>query len=164
MKLHDLKPNHRSKTSKIRRGRGNASGYGTFSGRGCKGQNSRTGGGVRLGFEGGQTSLLQRIPKRRGFTNPNRKEYIAVNLDTLEAIFSDKDTVSVESLTEKNVIQNKDILVKILSRGELSKKITIKNLPVSAAAAKKIEKAGGKVEGMKTAEKPGTKDTKKAEG
>ncbi|MCT4592075.1 MAG: 50S ribosomal protein L15 [Candidatus Gracilibacteria bacterium] len=145
MKLHELKPAEGARKSKIRRGRGNASGKGTFSGRGCKGQNARSGGGVRLGFEGGQTPLLRRIPKLKGFKNPNRVDFVPFNLDAIEANFSDAEMVSIETLADKGMLK-KNAPVKILGNGELTKKVNFDGVYVSASAKSKIEKAGGKIE------------------
>ena len=153
MKLHELKPNTGAKKSATRRGRGNGSKKGTYSGRGMKGQNSRSGGCVRLGFEGGQSTLLQRMPKRRGFTNPNRISFAAVNLDRLEEKFNANDTVTLETLKEKNLIRQNAPMAKILARGEISKKLTVQGLYVSETAKKKIEKADGKIEDEQIKEK-----------
>ena len=139
MKLNDLSPNIK-KTSK-RVGRGSGSNKGTFSGRGCKGQNSRAGGGVRHGFEGGQTPLLQRMPKLRGFKNPNRVEAQVVNLGTLDEAFKDGEKVTFDALVEKNLVSKNNPKVKILGDGELTKKLTIdEGILVSASAQKALEK------------------------
>lgn len=131
--------------SKKRLGRGTSSGVGKTSGKGHKGQNARSGGGVRPGFEGGQMPLFRRVA-RRGFSNyPFKKEYIAVNLGRLNDVYSDGDEVSLESLREKGVIRNSDIYVKILSDGELEKKLAVKGVAMSAAARSKIEAAGGSI-------------------
>ncbi len=144
MKLHELAPN-KPKKSRKRLGQGNGSGHGTFSGRGCGGQNSRAGGGVRLGFEGGQSGLLAKMPKQRGFRNPNRIETRPINLDTLEANYADEETVNIESLSIKKLIGNKDVSIKILGNGEITKKVKIDGIPTSESAKKAIEEAGGKV-------------------
>jgi len=146
MKLHDLKPNAGAKHTKIRRGRGDASGYGSFSGRGSKGQKARTGGSIRPGFEGGQTPLLKRMPKRRGFRNPMREEYIAINLDTLEKKFPAGALISPDTLKAERLIRSNAPKVKILARGELSKKFSFKNVALSQTAKAKIEKLGGSIE------------------
>src|SRR5690625_4068927 len=104
MKLHELKSNEGSRKSRKRLGRGMASGHGKTSGKGHKGQNARSGGGVRLGFEGGQTPLFQRLPKR-GFTNINRKDYAIVNLDTLNR-FDENTEITPELLIEEGVVSN----------------------------------------------------------
>src|SRR5690625_3496977 len=105
MKLHELKPNEGARKKRKRVGRGMASGHGKTSGRGHKGQNARSGGGVRLGFEGGQTPLFQRLPKR-GFTNVNRKEYAIVNIETLNR-FDENTEITPELLIETGIIRKK---------------------------------------------------------
>ena len=144
MKLTDLKPAEGSKQGNWRVGRGHGSGNGKTSGRGHEGQKARSGGGVRLGFEGGQMPLFRRIPKR-GFTNRNTKDIVAINVDRLN-IFEDGAEVTVAALLEKNVISNARDGVKILGNGELTKKLTVKVNAVSAGAAEKIQAAGGTVE------------------
>ena len=127
-------------------GRGSGSGRGKTSGKGHKGQNARSGGGVRLGFEGGQMPLYRRIA-RRGFSNyPFKKSAIAVGLGEIDKRFTDGDVVSLETLREKNLIKNSECLVKILANGEISKKIKVEGLLVSQGAAEKIRAAGGTVE------------------
>ena len=145
MKLHELKPAEGSRQERNRVGRGSSSGNGKTSGRGQKGQKSRSGGGVRLGFEGGQTPLFMRLPKR-GFTNVNRKEYAVVNLDILNR-FEDGTEVTPELLKETGIIRKieKDG-VKILGNGSIEKKLTIKANKFTKSAAEKIEAAGGKAE------------------
>ena len=145
MKLHELKPAEGSRQERNRVGRGSSSGNGKTSGRGQKGQKSRSGGGVRLGFEGGQTPLFRRLPKR-GFTNVNRKEYAVVNLDILNR-FEDGTEVTPELLKETGIIRKieKDG-VKILGNGSIEKKLTIKANKFTKSAAEKIEAAGGKAE------------------
>lgn len=138
MKLNELRPATGSRKKKIRRGRGDASGHGNYSGRGMKGQNCRSGGGVRIGFEGGQTPLLLRSPKLRGFKNPCRTEYIAVNLSTLEEKYSDSEVVSLDTLLEKRIIRNTNLPVKILGNGTLTKKLTVKGLKMSKTAEKAL--------------------------
>lgn len=144
MKLHELKPNMPKKTRK-RRGQGNGSGNGTFAGRGCNGQNCRAGGGVRLGFEGGQTPLIQRMPKQPGFRNPNRVETQPVNLSDLEAVFADGDTVHFETLVEKKLVSKTNPKIKVLGGGEITKKLVLEGVLISKTAQKAIEKAGGSV-------------------
>jgi large subunit ribosomal protein L15 len=145
MKLNQLSPKTPSKNRK-RRGQGNASGTGTFSGRGCKGQNSRSGGGVRKGFEGGQTPLIQRMPKQRGFRNPNRVEAQVVNLEKLEISYKSGEKVTIDTLLEKNLINKNNTKVKILGDGEITKKLEIQSgILISQSAQKSLEKAGGKV-------------------
>ncbi len=145
MKLHELKYTEGSKQTRKRVGRGVGSGLGKTSGRGQKGQNSRSGGGVRLGFEGGQTPLHMRLPKRGlGFKNFTRKEYAIVNLYQLEG-FEDGTTITPELLLEKKIIKKLQSGLKVLGNGELTKKLTIQANKVSKQALAKIEAAGGKV-------------------
>ena len=144
MKLHELKPAEGSRRNRKRVGRGIGSGTGKTSGRGHDGQNARSGGGVRLGFEGGQIPLFQRLPKR-GFTNINRKDYAIVNLDTLNR-FEEGTEVTPEMLLETGVISNAKSGIKILGNGTLDKKMTVKANKFSASAKEAIEKAGGQTE------------------
>ena len=145
MNLSTLSPAKGSKQSdNFRRGRGHGSGNGKTAGKGHKGQNARSGGGVRPGFEGGQMPLYRRIPKR-GFTNINSKEIVAINLDKLEK-FNDGDVVTVTALKEKGIINNSKDGVKILGNGELTKKLTVQVNAFSKSAAEKIEALGGKAE------------------
>ncbi|NME95485.1 50S ribosomal protein L15 [Clostridium cochlearium] len=144
MKLHELKPAERSRKSPKRVGRGTGSGLGKTSARGQNGQNARSGGGVRPGFEGGQMPLYRRLPKR-GFTNIFAKKYTAINVDRLN-IFENDTVVTPELLIEKGVISKIYDGVKILGNGELDKKLIVKATKFSKAAAEKIEAAGGKVE------------------
>jgi large subunit ribosomal protein L15 len=144
MKLHTMKPAAGSRTKRKRIGRGIGSGFGKTSGRGHGGQNSRSGGGVRLGFEGGQIPLFQRLPKR-GFTNINRKDYAIVNLDTLNR-FEEGTEVTPELLIESGIVSNAKSGIKILGNGILEKKITVKAHKFSASAKEAIEKAGGQTE------------------
>jgi large subunit ribosomal protein L15 len=144
MKLHELQPAPGSRKERTRVGRGIGSGKGKTSGRGQKGQNARSGGGVRLGFEGGQTPLFRRLPKR-GFTNINRKEYAIVNLDALNR-FEDGTEVTPELLLETGVISRLKSGVKILGKGQIEKKLTVKAHKFSSSAKEAIEAAGGKTE------------------
>lgn len=144
MNLHELKPAAGARKSRKRLGRGIGSGFGKTSGKGHKGQNARSGGGTRLGFEGGQTPLFQRLPKR-GFTNINRKEYTVVNLDKLN-LFDEGTEITPELLLETGVVSKAKSGIKILGNGELNKKITVKAHKFSAAAKEAIEKAGGQTE------------------
>jgi large subunit ribosomal protein L15 len=146
MQLHDLAPAPGSTKDRKRKGRGHGSGLGKTAGRGYNGQKSRAGGGKSNGFEGGQTPLARRLPKLPGFNNINRVEYAPVNVDRLEALYSDGETVDGESLAAKGVIKRADALVKVLGSGELTKSLTVKVDKVSGSAAAKIEAAGGKVE------------------
>ena len=145
MNLSTLSPAKGSKQSdNFRRGRGHGSGNGKTAGRGQKGQKSRSGGKVRVGFEGGQMPLYRRLPKR-GFKNRNSKEIIAINVDVLNR-FEDGAEVTVESLLATSAISKAGDGVKILGNGELTKKLTVKVNAVSETAKAKIEAAGGTVE------------------
>ncbi len=146
MRLEDLRPTKGSVHRRKRVGRGYSSGYGGHeSGRGTKGQNSRSGGGVRLGFEGGQTPVWMRFPKR-GFHNYTRIEYAYVNLDTLEQAFPENAEVTPDSLREKRLIKGRNKPLKILGRGELTKPLTVRAHRFTRTARQKIEQAGGRVE------------------
>ncbi len=144
MKLHELKPAPGSRQEPKRKGRGIGSGNGKTAGRGTKGQNSRSGGGVRLGFEGGQMPLFQRLPKR-GFTNINRKEYSIVNIDTLNR-FEDGTEVTPELLLETRVVSKLNAGIKILGSGIIERKLTVKAHKFSTTAKDAIEAAGGTTE------------------
>ncbi|MBP3038163.1 50S ribosomal protein L15 [Bacillaceae bacterium Marseille-Q3522] len=144
MKLHELKPAEGSRFQRKRKGRGIGSGNGKTAGRGQKGQNARSGGGVRPGFEGGQMPLFQRLPKR-GFTNIHRKEYAIVNLDALNR-FEDGAIISPELLIESGIIKKEKAGIKILAKGQLEKKLTVKAHKFSSAAKEAIEAAGGTTE------------------
>lgn len=142
MKLENLKG--LARTSKKRVGRGIGSGMGKTSTRGHKGQNARSGGGVRPGFEGGQMPLFRRLPKR-GFTNIWRVDYKVVNVGALDA-FNDGDTVDRDALVSAGLVHRSDRNIKILGNGEISKKLTVIANKFSQEAKEKIEKAGGKIE------------------
>lgn len=143
MKLHDLKPEPGSKHRRRRVGRGESSGLGKTSGRGHKGQKSRSGSSIRPGFEGGQMPLARRLPKK-GFNNTQFKtKFAIVNVRDLEAKFDDGATVNEESLRACGLVQGIYDAIKVLSNGELSKKLTVDVDKVSAVAKEKIEKAGG---------------------
>lgn len=144
MNLSELSPAAGSKQSdNFRRGRGHGSGNGKTAGKGHKGQKARSG-APRPGFEGGQMPLYRRIPKR-GFTNINSKEIVAINVDKLEK-FADGDVVTVEALLETGIISNPKDGVKILGNGELTKKLTVQVNAFSNSAVEKIEALGGKAE------------------
>ena len=144
MNLSSLRPAEGSKHSdNFRRGRGHGSGNGKTAGKGHKGQKARSG-APRPGFEGGQMPLYRRIPKR-GFTNRNTKEIVAINLNALE-VFENDAVVSVETLIEAGIVKNPRDGVKILGNGELTKKLTVKANAFSASAVAKIEANGGKAE------------------
>ena len=144
MKLYQQSRAEGSTKKPKRKGRGTGSGLGKTAGRGHKGQKSRSGGGVRPGFEGGQMPLTRRIPKR-GFTNVFAKVYSEVNVAQLE-VFEPDTVVTPELLKEKGIIKKLNDGVKILGNGELSKKLTVKAHKFSKAAQEKIEAAGGKAE------------------
>lgn len=144
MKLHELQPSPGSRKERNRVGRGQGSGNGKTAGRGHKGQKARSGGGVRLGFEGGQTPLFRRLPKR-GFQNINRKEYAVVNLSTLNR-FEDGQEVTAAVLVEYGIIKNELDGIKVLANGQLERKLTVKAHKFSQAAKEAIEAAGGTVE------------------
>ena len=144
MKLHELSPAAGSAKPVYRKGRGPASGNGKTAGKGHKGQNARTGGGVRPGFEGGQIPLYRRLPKR-GFHNVFAKHYTIVNVDALN-VFEDGSVVSAETLIENGIINNVYDGIKILGNGEINKKLTVKASIFSASAKEKIEAVGGKTE------------------
>ena len=144
MFLNELKPADGAKTKKFRKGRGHGSGNGKFAGRGRDGQKSRSGGGVRPGFEGGQMPLYRRLPKR-GFKCRNSKTIVGINLSALEA-FENDAVVSVETLIEAGIVKNPRDGVKILGNGELTKKLTVQANAFSASAKEKIEALGGKAE------------------
>lgn len=144
MNLSELKPAAGSKHSdEFRRGRGHGSGNGKTAGKGHKGQKARSG-APRPGFEGGQLPLYRRLPKR-GFTNINSKEIVAIGLDRLN-VFDDGAEVTVETLMETGIVSNPKDGVKILGNGELTKKLTVQANAFSAGAAAKIEALGGKAE------------------
>ena len=144
MKLHELKPAAGSKKAPKRVGRGTGSGLGRNAGKGEKGQNARSGGGVRPGFEGGQMPLFRRIPKR-GFKNINSKEYTEVTLAMLENLENGTE-VTVDSLLELGLIRKANDGIVVLGNGELTKKLTVKAARVTKSAEAKIVAAGGKVE------------------
>ncbi|MBK8048630.1 MAG: 50S ribosomal protein L15 [Anaerolineales bacterium] len=146
MELHDLRPAEGATQKRKRVGRGTGSGKGKTSGRGQKGQNSRTGGGVRGNFEGGQLPLTKRLPKLRGFNNRFKVEYVAVNLDQLERLFEAQSAVDAESLAAAGLLGNASDPIVVLARGEVTKPLTVKANRISAAAKQKIEAAGGAVE------------------
>lgn len=145
MKLHELKPAEGSRQVRNRVGRGTSSGNGKTAGRGQKGQKARSGGGVRLGFEGGQNPLFRRLPKR-GFTNINRKEYAIVNLDVLNERFEDGAEVTPTVLVEAGIIKDEKAGIKVLGNGELTKKLTVKAAKFSKSAEEAIKSAGGSIE------------------
>jgi large subunit ribosomal protein L15 len=145
MKLNELKHAEGAKHSKKRVGRGIGSGTGKTATRGTKGQNARTSGGVRPGYEGGQTPLFKRLPKR-GFTNYTHKEYAIVNLGDICAKFENNDTVNVETLKKCGLVKKEYEGVKVLGSGECDKVLHVSVAKISKSAAEKISKAGGTVE------------------
>ena len=145
MKLNELKPAEGSAKAAWRKGRGAGSGNGKTAGKGHKGQNARSGGGVRPGFEGGQLPLYRKLPKR-GFHNKFATEYATVNISTLEACFNDGETVNLETLLEKKIIRNAFDGLKVLGDGELTKKLTVQAAKFTAAAKEKITAVGGQAE------------------
>lgn len=145
MKLHAIEQPYGAVRSSKRVGRGTASGYGKTAGKGHKGQNARSGGGVRPGFEGGQLPLFRRLPKR-GFSNaPFKVEYATINVSDLDK-FEDGAVVTPELLKEMGIVKKQLAGIKVLGNGELTKKLTVKASKFSATAVEKIEKMGGKAE------------------
>ena len=145
MKLHELTPGQPSKNSK-RVGRGNGSGNGKTAGKGHKGQKARSGGGVRIGFEGGQMPIMRRIPKR-GFNNIFAKKFVIINVSDLNK-FTDGTVVDAELLKAAGLIKKEYDGVKVLGNGDVTSKVTVKAAKFSQSAVEKIEKAGGKTEVM----------------
>ena len=145
MKLHELSPAEGSVKENFRKGRGAGSGNGKTAGKGHKGQNARSGGGVRPGFEGGQLPLYRKLPKR-GFNNYRfAKKYAVINVQVLNK-FDDGEVVDIAALLQKGIINNVNDGVKVLGEGELTKKLTVKAAVFSATAKEKIEAVGGKTE------------------
>lgn len=144
MKLNDLKATEGARSTKKRIGRGLGSGNGKTSGKGQRGQNSRSGGGVAIGFEGGQTPFFKRMPKR-GFTNFTRKEYAIVNVEDLNK-FEDGVTVDFAAVKAAGLVKKELDGLKVLGNGKLEKKLTVKAAKFSASAKKAIEEAGGTAE------------------
>ncbi len=144
MKLHELSPAPGSTKAAYRKGRGAGSGNGKTAGKGHKGQNARSGGGVRPGFEGGQMPLQRRIPKR-GFVNIHAKQYAVLNVCDLDK-FEDGSVVDTETIVKAGLLKKTLDGVKILGNGEISKKLTVNVAAFSESAKKKIEEAGGKAE------------------
>ena len=144
MKLNDLTATEGARSTKKRIGRGLGSGNGKTSGKGQKGQNSRSGGGVAIGFEGGQTPFFKRMPKR-GFTNFTRKEYAIVNVEDLNK-FEDGVTVDFAAVKAAGLVKKELDGLKVLGNGKLEKKLTVKAAKFSASAKKAIEEAGGTAE------------------
>jgi len=145
MRLNDLHPAPGSTHARKRLGRGTGSGHGGTSTRGVKGQKARTSGGVRPGFEGGQTPLYRRLPQRRGFRNVNRKEYAIVNLDDLER-FEAGTEVTPDLLVESGIVKKMMCGIKLLGDGELTKALTVRVHKFSKSAEEKVRAAGGTAE------------------
>ena len=144
MRQNDLRPPKGAKRSRKRVGRGDSSGYGSYSGRGVKGQKSRSGGGVRLGFQGGGLRLIKALPMMRGFTNIFRKDYSVVNIDRLGG-FPASTEVTLDVLLESGLVRDLRKPVKILGRGELDVSLVVEGHKFSTRAREKIEGAGGSV-------------------
>ena len=152
MRQDELSPAPGSKRGRRRVGRGDGSGHGTYSGRGCKGQKSRSGYRMRPGFEGGQLPLIKRLPRKRGFVNIFRTEYTVVNIDKLN-IFESGSEVTPEKLVAARVVKSLRYPIKILAGGNITYPLLVKANKFSAAAKAKIEAAGGKVEEVEHAPK-----------
>lgn len=159
MKIHELQIESHKDTKRV--GRGIGSGYGKTAGRGTKGQNARTGGGVRIGFEGGQNPLAKRLPKKRGFVALNHTEYQVVNLGGLEQ-FKAGAVIDAAALAAAGLVKHTDDRIKLLSSGEFTKKLTVKVNAASKAAVKAVEAAGGTVEIVKYVAAPSKKATRPA--
>jgi len=144
MRQNELRPPVGAKHKRKVVGRGNGSGHGTYSGRGCKGQKARSGGGVRLGFEGGQLPLIKRLPRKRGFTNVFKTKYNTVNVGKL-AIFPAGTEVTPEELLRVGLINSMDRPTKILGAGDIKHPLLVSANKFSSSAEKKIMAAGGKV-------------------
>lgn len=147
MEQNKLKPASGAKHSKKRVGRGLGSGHGTFSGRGCKGDKSRSGGSVRIGWEGGQNPIIQRLPRKRGFTNIFKTEYSVVNIGSLN-VFEANTEVIPETMLKAGLIKTLNKPVKILANGEIDRPLVIKVSKFSSSAEKKITAAGGRIESI----------------
>ena len=142
MQAHTVRPLH-PKKNRIRRGRGDGSGKGTYSGRGMKGQKSRAGGSVRPGFEGGQNPLIKGLPMLRGFTNPFRVEYQVVNVGRLQGLPEGVAEITPVLMVEHRIVHHADKPVKILGQGDISRSLTVEATKFSSSARAKIEAAGG---------------------
>ncbi len=154
MRQDELSPAPGSKKSRKRVGRGDGSGHGTYSGRGCKGQKSRSGYRMRPGFEGGQLPLIKRLPQKRGFVNISRKVYSVININKLN-IFEPGSEVTPERLVVAGVVKSLRYPIKILAEGDINHPLLVKANKFSAAAKAKIEAAGGKAEEVEHAAKAG---------
>ncbi len=145
MKQHEILPAPGSRKDRKRVGRGNASGHGTYSGRGLKGQKARAGGKMRPGFEGGQLPLIKRLPRKRGFTNIFKVRFSLVNVEDL-GVFDPNTEVDIEKMIQSKIIKTGNKPVKVLARGELDRPLTVVANKFTQAARQKIESAGGRVE------------------
>ena len=152
MRQNELHPAPGSKTGRKRVGRGDGSGHGTYSGRGCKGQKSRSGYRMRPGFEGGQLPLIKRLPRKRGFVNIFRIEYSVVNLDNLN-VFEPGSEVDPERLVAAGLVKSLRRPIKVLAEGDINHPLVVKVHKFSTAAKAKIEAVGGKVEEVEHAAK-----------
>jgi large subunit ribosomal protein L15 len=157
---HELRPPRGSKKNRKRVGRGNASGHGTYAGKGMKGQQARAGSGPRPGFEGGQTPLIRRLPVRRGFRNPFRVEFTPVNLRDLSR-FAAEAEVTPESLKQVGLIHSSEDMIKVLGDGDLTSALTVRVHRVSAPARAKIEAAGGSVQELMPRPEPKVRKVKR---
>jgi len=145
VKQSEVRPSAGSRRKAKRVGRGDGSGHGTYSGRGCKGQKSRSGGGVRLGFEGGQLPLIKRLPRKRGFTNVFKTRYDVVNVGKLN-IFPAGSEVNAKGLFEASLVKSISRPIKILGTGDIDRTLVVKADRFSTAAERKITAAGGRAE------------------
>ncbi|MDY6893706.1 MAG: 50S ribosomal protein L15 [Chloroflexota bacterium] len=145
MRQHELSPSSGSRRPRKRVGRGDGSGHGTYSCRGCKGQKARSGGGVRLQFEGGQTPLVKRLPSTRGFTNIFKTYYSLVSVQKLR-IFNEGVEVTPQKLVDAGLVHSLNKPIKILGDGEIGRPLVVRAHKFSQSAKKKIEAAGGKAE------------------
>ena len=144
--LHNLKSPIGAKSKRKRKGRGDGSNKGSYSGRGLKGQKARSGGSLPLFFEGGQLPLVKKLPFMRGFYNPFRKSFVPINLDKLEYFFESGEKVNPEILFERKIVSKNNSLIKILGNGTLTKPLIISAHGYSKSAKEKIEKIGGSIE------------------
>ena len=146
MQQHSLKSPEGSKKNRKRVGRGDSSGSGSYSGKGMKGQKSRSGGGVRPGFEGGQLPLIKKLSALRGFNNIFRREFIPINLSTISKLYEKDSQISPETLVDKNVLKNTNSPIKILGEGEINFSVNVTAHKFSRSAKDKIIAAGGTVQ------------------
>lgn len=144
--LDNFKPNEGAVKPRVRKGRGNASGLGGECGRGHKGARSRSGYSMKLGFEGGQTPLYRRLPKKRGFRNFNRVEFAVVNLNDVEKVAKAGDIIDIQYLQDNGLLRKSSASVKLLGNGEISKKVIVKLHAISNSAKAKLEKVGASFE------------------